>query len=88
MDCRWLDFDSNCVVSRAEYQAAYRALKASCAKLGEQREWSSFTGKRLDVLRHKRLRYEPQDTLVGGVTEAQQIGCVCAGFLSIVKLVH
>jgi hypothetical protein len=79
---RWFDFDSNCVVSRGEFRKAYRALKASCARHGEQREWFSYAGKRADVMRHKRLPYEPQDTLVGNVTEAQRIGC------ALLRLAH
>lgn len=55
---------------------AYRALKESYAKRGEQREWFSYSGKRLDHIRHKRLPYELQDTLVGDLTEAQKIGHV------------
>jgi hypothetical protein len=73
--CRWFDFDSNCVISIVEYQRAYRALKESCAKHGEQRECFSQAGKRSDRVRHKRLGYDPQDTLNGDITESQKIGC-------------
>ena len=68
-------------MSLHEYRRAYGALKASCAKQGEQRALFSTTLKATDDMRHKRLPYEPQDTLVGDVTEAQRIGCVYSLFI-------
>lgn len=61
-------------MSRAEFSKALAALKQSCSKQGEQREWHSYAVKHTDWLRHKRLSYEPQDTLTTALTEAQKIG--------------
>jgi hypothetical protein len=56
---RWFDFDSDCMMSIEEFRDAYRALKASVGKEGEQRQWHSYSIKHADWLRHKRLPYEP-----------------------------
>jgi hypothetical protein len=72
--CRWLDFDSSCTLSHAEFQKGYRALKASLAKHAEPRDWHSHAQKHGDWLRHKRVSYEPQDALKHDLLESQQIG--------------
>lgn len=61
-------------MTHEEFQQSYQALKQSCAKQGEQRVWSSFNSKHTDWTRHKRLPYEPQDTLLHNLTESQKIG--------------
>lgn len=69
------DFDSDCVMSRQEFRRAYASLMKSAATNEEQREWYSYSLKRTDWQRHKRLRCGPQETLTSELTESQRVGC-------------
>lgn len=69
------DFDSDCVMSRQEFRRAYASLIKLAATDEEQREWHSYSLKRTDWQRHKRLRCGPQETLTTELTESQRVGC-------------
>lgn len=70
-------------MSLHEFRHAYAALKASSAKRGEPRALFSSTLKATDDMRHRRLPYDPQDTLVSDATESQRIGCGAARLLCL-----
>ncbi|GBF99839.1 hypothetical protein Rsub_12539 [Raphidocelis subcapitata] len=69
-----LDFDSNCLITRREWDAAVTALREASAHPQQAREYSSYDRWRADKLRERRVAWEPRRAFQAPLTAQQEIG--------------
>lgn len=70
----FLDFDSNCVMSRKEWDLATGLLREFSAHPQQAREYSSYDRWRADKLKERRVAWEPQKAFQAAMTAQQEIG--------------
>ncbi|KAI8465717.1 MAG: flagellar associated protein [Monoraphidium minutum] len=70
----FLDFDSNCILSRAEWELAVSRMRECSANPQQAREYGSYDRWRADKLRERRVAWEPQRSFQAPLTTQQEVG--------------